>query len=464
MIFLIFRMVVVNILFLAYINASEDSNIKIFSKVIKQYYYDKSSEDIIRLSALRKAQIELSKEAGEYISTNTTLKNSKIITDDIIAISASILKTRVIREVITKKDNKFEMELTIEVKINKNKTQEEIKKILVSESLFKAIKDSQLLNSKLLFEINNLKLHEKKTKIERKRLENLVNKKIILAKSFDYFNLSIIDMANGNFENVILNSKQAIKLNPNLFQAYTQLSSAYYKTMNYKKAESSLHMAIEINKNDYMSYNNLGILNYKNLKNKKQAIKYFNKSLDINPYYNSSLFNLGTLYLENKDYEKAILNYDKLLSINPNHINALLNKSNALKYMKKFDLALKFCDKAMEIDAKMFLINKMKGSIYSKLKDYENSIIEYKKYIDVFPNDFVVHYFIGSSMAKLKQHTNAIGYFTNAINLNPNFKQAYYARTLSYIKNNDIINAKKDAANACKYGMCDLVEFIEKYY
>lgn len=142
-------------------NIAASDNIKVFRKTIKQYYYDKTNEEIARLSTLKKIELELSKEVGEYISTNTVISNSKIVKDDIIAISSSILNTRIVNEVITKENDQFIIELTIESTIDKMSLEKNIKEILNIESNLEKVKDLKLENDRFLKELVDLEISTK---------------------------------------------------------------------------------------------------------------------------------------------------------------------------------------------------------------------------------------------------------------------------------------------------------------
>jgi tetratricopeptide (TPR) repeat protein len=431
----------------------ENDNIKVFRKTIKQHYFDKTNEEIARVSTLKKIELELSKEVGEYISTNTVISNSKIVKDDIIAISSSILNTKIVNEVITKENDQYIIELTIESTIDKIVSEKQIKNILESESLIRAIKEFQLSNNNLMIELAKLNLHIKKSTSEMEKVRQEIKKQIILGEAIKYFNSSLKDISNNDLENASIKLKEAIKLNPDFMEAYTQLANIYIVNGNYEKGIENYKIAIKIDENDYLSYYNLGVIYYKIGKNDKEAITYFTKALEINPYHTSSLYNIGVIFSEKYlDYNNSIKYFDRALETNPDFSKALANKCHALMLLKDFDLALQNCNKALEIDPNEYNIYKIRGSLYKKLKEYQNSINDYKKYLEKFPNNPLIYYFIAGNMEKLGIKDNAIEYYTKAINLNPEFKQAYNSRGLLHVSMNNIIDATYDAKKACEFG------------
>ena len=54
--------------------------------------------------------------------------------------------------------------------------------------------------------------------------------------------------------------------------------------------------------------------------NYSEAIKYYDKALEINPNYLVTLSNKGVDFLYQDDYSEAIKYFDKALEINPNDL------------------------------------------------------------------------------------------------------------------------------------------------
>src|SRR5574341_873832 len=82
----------------------------------------------------------------------------------------------------------------------------------------------------------------------------------------------------------------------------------------------------------------------------KDAIKYYDKALDLDPKNVKALYNKG-LSLDNLGtYKEAITYYDKVLAIDPNDIAALNNKGAALDDLGRYEEAITYYDKALAID------------------------------------------------------------------------------------------------------------------
>lgn len=69
--------------------------------------------------------------------------------------------------------------------------------------------------------------------------------------------------------------------------------------------------------------------------NNKEAIKYFEQALRLQPYNNSLLLDLSVCYFNEKNYERSMTVTNKLLSVNKNHPRALYNKGVILAVQGK---------------------------------------------------------------------------------------------------------------------------------
>lgn len=69
-------------------------------------------------------------------------------------------------------------------------------------------------------------------------------------------------------------------------------------------------------------------------KNKDEAIKYFDKALEINPKHVLAYFNKGRVLYNAKKYKEAIKYYNTVLELHPGYANALNDKKDAERLLK----------------------------------------------------------------------------------------------------------------------------------
>ena len=85
---------------------------------------------------------------------------------------------------------------------------------------------------------------------------------------------------------------------------------------------------------NYAIYNSLGI-SYDDLKDYVNAEKYYIKSMECNPKYESAAYNLAIMYKAMDNIPKAIEFYEKAIEINPRYSYAYNNLGNIYKNTKR---------------------------------------------------------------------------------------------------------------------------------
>ena len=87
-----------------------------------------------------------------------------------------------------------------------------------------------------------------------------------------------------------------------------------------------------------------------NLGKLDEAIKAYDKAIEINPQYADAWYNKGNILCQLGKFDEGIKAYDKTIEINPKYSNAWYNKGNALDDSGRHDEAIKAYDKAIELN------------------------------------------------------------------------------------------------------------------
>ncbi|MDI6642086.1 MAG: tetratricopeptide repeat protein, partial [Elusimicrobiota bacterium] len=151
----------------------------------------------------------------------------------------------------------------------------------------------------------------------------------------------------------------------------------------------------------------------------EEAIKCYDKAIEINPKHYKFYCNKGVALDELGKYEEAIACYDKAIEINPQCYEAYFNKGNAYYHLGKYketigrsDEAIKYYNKAIEcydeairINPKCYEAHLNKGNVYYHLGKYEETI--------------------GRSNEAINYYNKAIECYDEAIKINPQCHEAY---------------------------------------
>ena len=181
-----------------------------------------------------------------------------------------------------------------------------------------------------------------------------------------------------------------IKADPKNFINYFHLGDVYRKIKKYNFALKYYQKSIELNKRFPEGLNNLANI-YKELKNTKNSIIFFKKAIELNPNYINALYNLAIVYFEINKYEESSACFKRVLKIDPEHLASLNNFGILLKKIKKYEEALKCFEKVVNIDNNFLKAYNNIGTISLELGKIKNAVSNYEKVLKLDPNNFISH-------------------------------------------------------------------------
>jgi tetratricopeptide (TPR) repeat protein len=170
------------------------------------------------------------------------------------------------------------------------------------------------------------------------------------------------------------------------------------------------------------TYFNRGTFSY-TIKNYKEAIEYFDKSLqfghETNYKYTHALTMKGTNLDRLGKYKEAIKCYDEAMVIEPENDYPHINKASALNKMGKFDESIRCCKNVLDIDSKNDIaINTMGYALYGKEK-YEEAIKCHKKALKLNSEKIYAYFGIADSLCKCAKYKEAIEYYDKILAIEP---------------------------------------------
>ena len=129
--------------------------------------------------------------------------------------------------------------------------------------------------------------------------------KVVTAPKADDFFIQGVDKQNkGDNQGAIIAYNEAIRLNPNLAEAYNNRGIVRNELGDKPGAIDDYTQAIKFNPNYALAYYNRGIVRY-DLGDKPGAIDDFNQAIKINPNYAQAYYNRGIVYYPLRDKQKA---------------------------------------------------------------------------------------------------------------------------------------------------------------
>jgi len=119
-------------------------------------------------------------------------------------------------------------------------------------------------------------------------------------------------------------------LNYNLGKLYQDLGALkvesgkpFKEIVEFELAKEQYQNLIAIDPNSYPAYNNLGYIALVYEDNYEEAVKYFSKAVELDPFYDQAWCNRGIAYYYLGEWQKARADYLQARKINPYNENAI---------------------------------------------------------------------------------------------------------------------------------------------
>ena len=249
------------------------------------------------------------------------------------------------------------------------------------------------------------------------------------------------------YTDAITHYTEAIDLNPELTEAYSNRGNAYTLKMDFDAAIEDFNKAIDLDPENALFYNNRGLA-YFWTGDFDAAIEDYRKAIDLAPELTEAYSNRGLAYRSAGDFDAAIEDYSKAIDLNPE--DALFYSLRGAVYdnMGDFDAAIEDYSKAIDLAPEDALFYSVRGAAYRNTGDFEAAIEDYSRVIDLAPEDALFYSIRGAVYDDMDDFDAAIEDYSKAIDLNLEDARVYNNRGLAYFWTGDFDAAIEDYSKA----------------
>jgi len=161
------------------------------------------------------------------------------------------------------------------------------------------------------------------------------------------------------------------------------------------------------------------------LKRFEESLKYFKKSLKLNPTADA-YSNVGVVLNGLKRYEEAVESYTKALELDANNAAACSNLGNVLFELSRYDEAIEYCKKAITLKPDFVEAYNNLGRALSKIDENDEALTIYNKAIEINPKLASLYNGKAAVLIEKENYTDAIKNCNIAIQLNKNLADPYF--------------------------------------
>ncbi len=159
----------------------------------------------------------------------------------------------------------------------------------------------------------------------------------------------------------------------------------YQRTGDPIEALDYYNKALQLDPFNAEIYNNRSLI-YKELGKYDKAVAGFLKAIHYDPTYVKAYNNIGLLYLHKKNHSAAIANFRKAIAIDPQNLESYNNlasvykkQDNPVKARELYQIILKKNPKQLEAHYNLALLYEQEG-------DYPNAIAHYNRFVELGAN------------------------------------------------------------------------------
>jgi tetratricopeptide (TPR) repeat protein len=446
------------------------SEVRTFRKEIKQVMGSAMSQQDARTVAIAQAKRDALEQAGTYLESFSVVRNASLAKDDILALSAGVLKAEIVREQPFLETGVFGIVVVAQVQVDSSVLDERIRKLLADRQGLDQLKAAEKRQQELLAKIGELEAENARlrsggaTAAQTQALQAAFKDTATRLTAQDWYEAGQA-LWNGNgftpAQLAVEVFSQAIALDSAFTFAYNNRGLAYRGLKQHQRAIADYDQALRLDPNHAVAYNNRGLA-YAELGQHERAISDYDRALRLDP--NAAAYsNRGNAYASLKQHERAIADYDQALRLDPNAAVAYSNRGVAYAGLKQYDRAVADHDQALRLDPNYAAAYNNRGLAYADLKQHERAIADFDRALRLDSNAAAAYSNRGVAYADLKQYERAIADFDEALRLDPNYANAYKNRGKAYGLMGNVARAYQDWRRACALGDQPVCELLAKY-
>ena len=191
--------------------------------------------------------------------------------------------------------------------------------------------------------------------------------------------------------------------------ADTYLSKGFALSLkkDYKEAITNYDQAIKLNPNLAEAYNNRGNVR-DDLGDKQGAIADYDQAIKLNPNWANAYIGRGHVRSELGDKQGALTDFDQGIKLNPNVAAAYNNRGGVRFELGDKQSAFTDFDQAIKLNPNFALAYNNKGQAHSELGDKQGAIDDYTQAIKLNPNFAAAYGNRGVARSELGDKSGAI--------------------------------------------------------
>ncbi|XP_043348689.1 UDP-N-acetylglucosamine--peptide N-acetylglucosaminyltransferase 110 kDa subunit isoform X4 [Dermochelys coriacea] len=200
-----------------------------------------------------------------------------------------------------------------------------------------------------------------------------------------YSNLGNVYKERGQLQEAIEHYRHALRLKPDFIDGYINLAAALVAAGDMEGAVQAYVSALQYNPDLYCVRSDLGNL-LKALGRLEEAKACYLKAIETQPNFAVAWSNLGCVFNAQGEIWLAIHHFEKAVTLDPNFLDAYINLGNVLKEARIFDRAVAAYLRALSLSPNHAVVHGNLACVYYEQGLIDLAIDTYRRAIELQPH------------------------------------------------------------------------------
>ena len=220
---------------------------------------------------------------------------------------------------------------------------------------------------------------------------------------------------------------EAIRLKPDLAEAYNNRGYVKDDLGRYEAALADYDEAIRLKSGYAEAYNNRGVTK-RNLGRYEAALADYDEAIRLKSDNAEAYYNRGIAKNDFGRHEEALADYDEAIRLKSGYAEAYNNRGVAKRNLGRHEAALADYDKAIRLKSDNAEAYYNRGYVKDDLGQYEAALADYDEAIRLKSDNAEAYNNRGVTKRNLGRHEAALADYDEAIRLKSDNAEAYYNR------------------------------------
>jgi tetratricopeptide (TPR) repeat protein len=197
-------------------------------------------------------------------------------------------------------------------------------------------------------------------------------------------------------------------------------------------------------------------------KNNQDAIKAFDKAIEMDPNYAPAYAGRAAIYNERGQFQEALRESEQAIKLNSKHPWGINCRGNAYIGLRNYQKAIEDFDRAIELEPSHPWSYVNRSRVYFFRAKYHQAYEDANKAIEIDPGLSYAYLHRGKALASLNKIQDAIKDFDKSIELDPNLSWSFLHRGFALLKLNKTEQGLEDIKRAASLGNIKAKGYLRK--